>query len=272
MNSTIEHKTVNSSDSVNPLNRVNKSDLETKVKNMYRDVALEPLGTYHFEMGRTLAERLGYSIFTLDRLPAEAIDSFAGVGFYFDLAKLKPGEAVLDLGSGSGMDAFYAALQVGSSGEVHGLDMTRAQLEKARTLSENDDFRNVHFLESYIEQPPIVSSSFDAIISNGVINLSSDKAEVFRQAYRGLKAGGRLAIADIVSNVQLPENITCNANLWAACIGGAVQKDKYLAMILDAGFHLEAIKKNPYSFISNSALGATEDYGIESISILAVKK
>ena len=252
-------------------NRINRNSLEQKVKDMYREVALHPEMTYHFEMGRKLAERLGYSEKTLNQIPKSSIDSFAGVGHFFDLAKLQKGEMVLDLGSGSGMDVFYAALQVGDEGEVIGIDMTKAQLDKAERLAAMKNINNTYFLKDYVETPPIRSDSIDAVISNGVINLSSDKNKVFENAVRVLKPGGRLAIADIVSNEILPENITCDVNLWASCIGGAAYKESYLLMIENAGLKIEKVKTNPYAFISNSAKGATKDYGIESISILAVK-
>jgi arsenite methyltransferase len=250
---------------------VDQQDLERRVKSMYREVALHPEIEYHFEMGRALAERLGYPPEILDQIPAEAIDSFAGVGHYFDMALLKEGETVVDLGSGSGMDVFYAAHQVGKSGEVIGIDMTEEQLEKSAELRDSSDFGQVIFQNSYIEQLPIVSASIDAVISNGVINLSSEKAKVFNEAARILKPGGKLAIADIVTTVKLPENISCNATLWAACIGGAMQIDEYLALIAAADMTIIEVKDNPYSFISNSAKGATEDYGIKSVSVLAIK-
>lgn len=112
---------------------VDVAELEAKIKQMYRAVAQNPGGEYHFEMGRGLAERLGYPPAVLDQIPAGAIESYAGVGYFFDLAELTDGETVLDLGSGSGMDAFFAALQVGPQGRVIGVDMTRAQLDKAET-------------------------------------------------------------------------------------------------------------------------------------------
>jgi ubiquinone/menaquinone biosynthesis C-methylase UbiE len=117
-----------------------------------------------------------------------------------------------------------------------------------------------------------VSGSIDAVISNGVINLSSEKAKVFTEAARVLKSGGKLAISDIVTTVKLPENISCNATLWAACIGGAMQEDEYLSLIKQAGMDIIEVKDNPYSFISNSAKGATADYGIKSVSVLAIKR
>lgn len=252
--------------------KVNKSDLEMKVKEMYRKVALHPEVTYHFEMGRKLAERLGYPSSVLDQIPKQAIDSFAGVGYYFDFAELQKGEYVLDLGSGSGMDVFYAALKVGATGEVIGVDMTKEQLEKSSTLRDTAEFDQVVFRKSYIEEIPVRSNCLDAVISNGVINLSSEKGKVFREVARVLQSGGRMVISDIVTKVKLPDNITCNATLWAACIGGAMQIDDYRELIEDAGLEIVKIKENPYAFISNSAKGATTDYGIKSISIMAVKK
>src|SRR5262249_19242204 len=151
--------------------------------------------------------------------PAEAIDSFAGVGHYFHLADLEPGEMVVDLGSGSGMDTFIAALKVGSRGKVIGGDMTDEQRTKAGRLRDRDGFLNVTYIKGYIEDAPLPDGVADAVISNGVINLATDKLKVFREAARLLRSGGRLAISDIVTEVQLPEGIVCNSTLWAACIG-----------------------------------------------------
>src|SRR2546430_4791895 len=172
---------------------VNREELETKVQDMYRDVALHPEGEFHFEMGRALAERLGYAPSDLDRIPPEAIESFAG-GYYFHLADLKEGESVLDLGSGSGMDTFVAALKVGPSGRVIGVDMTDEQRLKAERLRDRSGMRNVTYLNGHIESLPCADASVDAVISNGVINLSADKPNVFQEAARVLKPGGRLAL------------------------------------------------------------------------------
>src|SRR5439155_3288575 len=130
---------------------------------------------------------------------------------------------VLDLGSGSGMDSFLAVLATGSSGRVIGVDMTDQQLAKSERLAGEADFANVEFRQGYIEHPPVDDSAVDCVISNGVINLSPDKPAVFAAAARALRPSGRLALADIVSAKQLPEGVTCDASLWAACIGGAMQ-------------------------------------------------
>ena len=247
-------------------------ELEAKVKAMYRSVAENPHGEFHFEMGRAMAERLGYAPADLDRIPSEAIELFAGVGYYFHLADLKEGETVLDLGSGSGMDTFIAALKVGLKGKVIGVDMTDEQRGKAERLRDRDGFGVVAYVKGYIENVPAPAASVDAVISNGVINLATDKTAVFREVARLLKSGGRLAISDIVTEVQLPETIVCNSTLWAACIGGAAQQDNYRGHIQAAGLRVVKVQDNPtYQFISDNALGASKKFGVKSISLLAMK-
>jgi len=255
------------------IKKVDAVALEQKVKKMYSDVALNPAGEYHFEMGRGLAEKLGYQENDLNSIPADAIKSFAGVGYYFDLANLQEGDVVLDLGSGSGMDSFIASLKVGASGKVTGVDMTNEQLEKSERLRKEYQFNNVSFCKSYIESLAFPDGSFDVVISNGVINLSPDKEKVFAEVSRVLKPGGRMVIADIVTEKHLPENITCNSTLWAACIGGAGQQDDYQRIIEKTGMEVTMVRNNEaYSFISKSAKGASKDYGVKSVSLYAGKK
>jgi SAM-dependent methyltransferase len=252
--------------------RVDGVALEEKVKAMYRAVALQPEGDFHFEMGRALAERLGYAPADLDAIPPQAIQSFAGVGYYFDIARIEPGETVVDLGSGSGMDSFIAALRVGASGAVVGIDMTDEQLDKAEALRLAAGFANVSYRKAYIQSTGLGHGFCDAVISNGVINLALSKAAVFREAARILKPGGRLALADIVTDTQLPEGITCDATLWAACIGGAMQVDDYVAAIESAGLRVRQLRDNPeYQFISSNAQGAARKFGVKSVSLLAIK-
>ncbi|MCK6211602.1 methyltransferase domain-containing protein [Georgenia sp. EYE_87] len=243
-------------------------DLEARVKAMYSAVATHPEAAYHFELGRPLAERLGYPAETLDRLPAAAVDSFAGVGYFFDLADLRLGEAVLDLGSGSGTDSFVAATQVGPTGRVVGVDLTTAQLAKAATLAAGAGLA-VELVEGRIEDLPFPDASFDAVISNGVVNLSPDKARVFAEAARVLRPGGRLVLADIVSETALGDAITADAELWAACIGGAAQVEEYLGAIEAAGLQVERRRDNPYRFVSARAQRASSRYGVRSVTVLA---
>lgn len=252
--------------------RVDVNELRDKVKVMYRAVAEAPDGEFHFEMCRVLAERLGYPAGDLDAVPAEAIESFAGVGYHLGLAAIAAGERVVDLGSGSGMDAFLAARLATADGDVVGVDMTDEQLAKARRLAERDGFDSVRFEKGYIEQAPVADVSVDIVISNGVINLCDDKTAVFREIARMLKPGGRMAISDIVTQHQLTEAIVCDVNLWASCIGGAMQEDDYRRAIERAGLEVRTVQDNPqYHFISDSAQGATETFGVKSVSVLATK-
>jgi arsenite methyltransferase len=251
---------------------VDTRELEEKVQRMYRAVATEPRGAYHFELGRSLAERLGYPADVLDELPAGAVESFAGVGYFFDLAELRPGESVVDLGSGSGMDVFFACTRVGPQGRVLGVDFTDEQLSKAWTLAQPAGFDQAEFRAARIERLPVDDETVDCVISNGAINLSPEKEAVFAEAARVLRPGGRLTIADIVSEHQFKESIVCDADLWASCIAGAAQEDTYRQAIEAAGLQVKDIRHNAYEFISQRARRASVKYGVKSISLLARKE
>jgi ubiquinone/menaquinone biosynthesis C-methylase UbiE len=150
--------------------------------------------------------------------------------------------------------------------------MTDEQRAKAERLRDRDGFLNVTYVKGYIEEAPLPDGLADVVISNGVFNLAIDKSRVFREAGRLLKSGGRLAISDIVTEVQLPESIVCNSTLWAACIGGAAQQNNYREMIEAAGLRVDKLEDNPqYQFISDNAKGASKKFGVKSISLLAVK-
>ncbi|MDQ3664108.1 MAG: methyltransferase domain-containing protein [Actinomycetota bacterium] len=248
---------------------VDTDQLEAKVKDMYRHVAQRPAGPFHFELGEHVALRVGYAVDRLEAVPPDALESFAGVGYFFDLAHLTAGETVVDLGSGSGTDVFYAASLVGPTGRVLGIDFTPEQLEKARRLAAASGISHVDFREGRIEALPVPDSSADCVISNGVINLCPDKRAVFAEAARVLRPGGRLAIADIISEQALTEAIVCNADLWASCIGGAAQQDLYLEAIESSGFVVDEMRENTYEFISEQARRASATYGVKSISVLA---
>jgi arsenite methyltransferase len=179
---------------------------------------------------------------------------------------------VVDLGSGSGMDVFFASTQVGPQGRVVGVDFTAEQLAKATSLAEVAGLRQAEFRAGRIERLPFRDESADCVISNGVINLSPEKQAVFAEAARVLRPGGRLAIADIVSEQQLKDSIVCDADLWASCIGGAAQEDRYRQAIETAGLRIDEIKPNPYEFISERARDASTKYGVKSVSLLARKE
>ena len=250
---------------------VDREVLETQVQDVYRQVAREEEAELHFAVGRPLALRLGYPSELLDAIPAEALVSFAGVGYHLDLAAIAPGERVLDLGAGSGTDAFCAALQVGTTGRVAGVDFTDEQVAKATRLRDRDRFTQVEFLDASIDDLPFEDAAFDVVISNGVVNLSPVKHRVFAEAARVLRPGGRLAIADIVSGKALKERTRRNVELWAACIAGAIPRPSYLDTIEAAGFRVGEVRTNDYDFISERALDACSTYGVESISLIAVR-
>jgi arsenite methyltransferase len=248
---------------------VDPDELEAKVKEMYGAVAREDEAELHFEVGRALAERLGYPPALLDAIPAEAVASFAGVGYHLDLADLAPGDTVLDLGSGSGTDVFCAAVRVGKTGDVVGVDFTPEQLGKATKLRDRDGFGQVEFIEASIDDLPFADDTFDAVISNGVINLSVVKSRVFAEAARVLRPGGRLAVADIVSGKPLKERTRRNVELWAACIAGAIPRDNYAKTIEATGFEIGEIRRNDYEFVSDRALDACSTYEVHSVSLAA---
>jgi SAM-dependent methyltransferase len=246
--------------------------LESAVKEMYTHVADEDGAELHFEVGRGVAEHLGYPEELLDRVPAAALASFAGVGYHIDVAALQPGCSVLDLGSGSGTDVFCAAVLVGESGRSVGVDFTGAQLHKARRLRDEDRFDHVDFVEARIDELPFEDASFDAVISNGVINLSPVKDRVFAEAARVLRPGGRLAISDIVSGKPLKEKTRRNVDLWAACIAGAVPQSSYAQALAENGLDLKATRRNDYRFVSERALDACTTYAVQSLSLVAVRR
>jgi arsenite methyltransferase len=169
-------------------------------------------------------------------IPAAAISASLGCGNPVVIARLKPGEAVLDLGSGGGIDVFVAAKHVGPGGKVYGLDMTDEMLALARENQRKAGVENVEFLKGVIESIPLPDQSVDVVISNCVINLSADKSQVLREAFRVLKPGGRFAVSDIVLCGEIPTAIRSHPELWSGCISGALQRDEYESVLAAAGF------------------------------------
>jgi SAM-dependent methyltransferase len=183
---------------------------------------------------REFAKSIGYSEKELKAIPDEA-NLALSCGNPTALASLKEGEIVLDLGSGAGFDCFLAASKVGSKGKVIGVDMTPEMVEKAREIAEKNGVKNVEFRLGEIENLPVADNSVDVVISNCVINLSADKARVFREVHRVLKPGGRIAISDIALLKELPKKIQESIEAYVGCVGGAMLVDEYKKIVEAAG-------------------------------------
>jgi SAM-dependent methyltransferase len=193
---------------------VDPDALREQVRDKYREVAVDPHRTFHFHVGRVNAARLGYEPDVVDALSGRAVESFAGVGNPFSLRRLQPGEHVVDVGSGAGFDSFVAAVQVGETGFVVGVDMTPEMMKKSRATAEALGFAHVEFCEGLAEDLPIEDGWADAVISNGVINLCADKKAVFDEIHRVLKPGGWLQFADIANGRPVPGEALRDIDLW----------------------------------------------------------
>ena len=178
-----------------------------------------------------------YEVKETEALPAEAVLASLGCGNPTALAQLNPGETVLDLGSGGGIDVLLSARRVGPSGKVSGLDMTDEMLALAQENQQKSGVQNVEFLKGEIEKIPLGNHSVDVIISNCVINLSSDKDRVLAEAFRVLKPGGRLAVSDVVVRGDVPAEIRHSVELWMGCVAGALEEAAYRDKLVKAGFH-----------------------------------
>ena len=188
--------------------------LREEVKREYKKVADDPNQGFHFHTGRRLAGIVNYRDEWLDAVPEEALASFAGTGNPFAMGEMRPGERVVDLGSGAGIDSFIAAHQVGEQGAVIGVDMTDEMLEKASKAKEGKQLPQLEFKKGYLENLPVDDDWADVVIANGVINLCPDKFGVFQEIRRVLKPGGRIQIGDIMVNRPVSEKAKLNIDLW----------------------------------------------------------
>jgi SAM-dependent methyltransferase len=215
---------------------VNIEELRASIREEYSAVANEPERGFHFHTGRKLASILGYREEWLDMLPSSAIESMAGTGNPFSLGELKPGEYVLDCGSGSGTDSLIAARMVAPNGRVIGVDMTPEMLSKARNNALAAGMTNVEFREGYLESLPVPDAWADVVISNGVLNLVPDKEAALLEMYRVLKPGGHIQIADIALQKPVPEDAKGDVTLWTGCIAGGLLKVQLERKVAAVGF------------------------------------
>jgi len=201
-----------------------------------------------------------YSSAELGELPLTAALASLGCGNPTALAELRPGEKVLDLGSGGGIDVLLSARRVAPTGFAYGLDMTDAMLELAERNRSEAGVENVRFLKGVIEDIPLPPDSVDVVISNCVINLSADKGQVLREAYRVLSPGGRFAVSDIVFQGQIPGTIRKDLEAWAGCIAGALEEDVYRSLLAEAGFtniEIEVTRRYSLEDVAESGAGAS---------------
>lgn len=206
------------------------------VREMYEEVAASPTKEFHFPTGRSSCLVLGYPEAELDALPESAIEPFAGVGYPFLAEVIEPGDTVLDVGSGSGVDVMISAQKTGSEGQVYGVDMTAAMIAKAEENIRQTNIDNIELLEGHAEDLPLDDESVDVVTSNGVFNLVPNKEPAFREVYRVVKPGGHIQIADIVLSEPVSAESKSDPELWAECIVGAEPTEEYLDIIRSAGF------------------------------------
>ncbi|MBI4243698.1 MAG: arsenite methyltransferase [Planctomycetes bacterium] len=244
--------------------------IKKAVKNKYGKIAAErkascrPINNCSTtESPQCRSKQIGYTESELRQIPENA-NLGLGCGNPLGIASLKKGEIVLDLGSGAGIDCFLAANRVGKTGKVIGIDMTPEMIERAKINAQKGIYKNVEFVLGEIEKIPLDNGSVDVVISNCVINLSTNKDKVFKESFRIIKSGGRLMVSDIVLLKKLPKQVKNSINSYTGCISGAIMKNKYLEKIGSAGFkQIRIVSESPYS----------DSSGVEmsSISVFAVR-
>jgi len=248
--------------------------LRAQVLDTYERVARDPDGEFHFHRGaRYAAEYLRYDPAELALLPAECTARFAGVGNPLRIGPVHRGETVLDHACGGGMDVLLAARRVGPGGRVIGVDMTPAMREAAAAAARKAGFAPiVEIREGFFEQLPVEDASVDVVLSNGVVNLSPDKAQVFREIYRVLKPGGRLYLADVVVQRELKHEVRNNPDLWAACIAGALPEPELATLALATGLRNPRIAARFDCFRNTSAEAkVAQDLEVHAVNFYARK-
>lgn len=250
----------------------NVNNLKKSIRETYAAISCGNERSCCGDSSTPVSVHLGYTKDQLDSLP-EGADLGLGCGNPLGIASVEKGEVVLDLGSGAGFDCFIAAREVGEEGKVIGVDMTPEMIEKARKNAVNAGFKNVEFRHGEIENLPLDDNSVDVVISNCVVNLATDKQAIYKEAYRVLKPGGRLAISDILARVPLPDEVKGNERFVAGCVGGAVTVEDLFPLIQSAGFTGISItrKNNSNDIISGWQPGANIEQLVFSAYISAKK-
>ncbi|HKM53022.1 MAG TPA: methyltransferase domain-containing protein [Isosphaeraceae bacterium] len=210
--------------------------LRASIIDRFRRVANAPEQERKFPVGPDSAKRLGYEPAEVDALPSIVTESFCGVGNPFSLGEPQPGQTVLDLGCGAGFDTLLAAQGVGASGKVIGVDMTPEMISRARGLARSSGRINVQFRLGEIEHLPVADASVDVVLSNCVINLVPDKGQVYREAFRVLRSGGRLVVADVLATRPISDELRNDSELWASCSSGALTRAEVTERLITAGF------------------------------------
>ena len=208
-----------------------------------------------------------YDAAQVEQIPEEALYASLGCGNPTALARLNPGETVLDLGSGGGIDVLLSARRVGPTGKAYGLDMTDEMFALANENKRKSGITNVEFLRGEIENIPLPDSSIDVVISNCVINLSSDKEQVLREAFRVLKPGGRFAVSDVVTRGTIPEALRRSMELWVGCVAGALSEDEYRSKLRAAGFNqIEIEPTRAYRLEDAREFLSAQDMDVDAIA------
>ena len=246
---------------------IDVESLRAAIRAEYAAVAEHPDQGFHFHTGAHLAAILGYPEEWIAALPPSAVESMAGTGNPFALGELRPGERVVDCGSGAGADSLIAARLVASNGRVIGVDMTPEMLAKARANAELMDLRNVEFREGVLEALPVPDGWADLVISNGVLNLVPDKTVALGEIFRVLRPGGRIQLADIVLDRPVPGGSKSDVSLWTGCIAGGLLEDELVTLVNGAGFRDVEVRRGADVFSgapqhSNAAAFGTVGAGI----------
>lgn len=254
---------------------IDETSISEAVQEMYEEVAAHPTKEFHFPTGRNSCLVLGYPEDELDLLPEDAVEPFAGVGYPFLADVIEPGDTVLDVGSGSGVDALIAARKTGADGHVYGVDMTPAMIDRAEANIRETNVRNIQLIEGTAGDLPLDDGSVDVVTSNGVFNLVPDKETAFREANRVLKPGGHIQIADIVLTEAVSAESKADPELWAECIVGAEPTGVYLDLIRSAGFdevvvldRLDYFARSP----NESTRKAAEGLGAHTVVLTGQKR